>query len=80
MMLQGLYEWLAGKSAAAQKWWRRSLALAQEMGQRYDVGMVHLEIGRRISDRTHLKRAETVFAKIGAEWGLARAREALASM
>jgi tetratricopeptide (TPR) repeat protein len=77
MMLQGRYKWLMDEFAAAQKWWQRSLKLAQEMGQRYDLGIAHLEIGQRLSDHTHLERAKTIFAEIGAEWGLARAREAL---
>jgi hypothetical protein len=55
----------------------RSLRLAEEMGQRYDVGMTHLEAGQRSGDRTHLGRAEGIFAEIGAVWDLARAREAL---
>ena len=76
-MLQGRYEWLRGKPAAAQKWWRRSLALAEEMGQRYALGMTHLEMGQRLGERAHLERAEAIFAEIGAEWDLARAREAL---
>ena len=77
MRLQGTYEWLRGRPAAAQKWWQRSLALAEEMGQRYDLGMTHLEIGQRLGERAHLGHAEAIFAEIGAEWDLARAREAL---
>ncbi len=76
MRLKGTSEWLRGKPAAA-KWWQRSLALAKEMGQRYDLGMTHLEMGQRLGERAHLERAEAIFAEIGAEWDLARAREAL---
>jgi tetratricopeptide (TPR) repeat protein len=77
MVLQGRYEWLRGKPAAAQRWWRRSLALAEEMGQPYDLGMTHLEMGQRLGEHDHLKRAEAIFAEIGAERDLAQAREAL---
>jgi hypothetical protein len=77
MRLQGTYESLRGKPAAAQKWWQRSLAPAEEMGFRYDLGRTHLEMGQRLGKRAHLERAEAIFAKIGAEWDLARAREAL---
>ncbi len=77
MRLQGTYEWLRGKPSAAQKWWQRSLSLAEEMGQRYDVGMAHLEMGRRLGERSHLECAATVLAEIGAEPGACRAREAL---
>jgi tetratricopeptide (TPR) repeat protein len=77
MRLRGTYEWLKGKPAPAQKWWRRSMALAEERGHRYDLGMAHLEMGRRLGERAHLEQAEAMFAEIGAEWDLARAREAL---
>jgi tetratricopeptide (TPR) repeat protein len=77
MRLQGTYKWLRGKPAAARKWWQRSLALAEEMGQRYDLGMTYLEMGQRLKEQAHLKRAEAILAEIGAEWDLARAREAL---
>jgi hypothetical protein len=77
MRLQGTYEWLRSKPKAAQKWWQRSLVLAEKQGQSYDLGMTHLEMGQRLGDRTHLERAEAILAEIGAEWDLVRAREAL---
>ena len=77
MMLQGRYEWLRDKPKAAQKWWQRSLELAEKQGQRYDLGMTHLEMGQRLGERAHLERAEAIFTEIGAEWDLARARELL---
>jgi len=78
--LQGTYMWLKGKLTTAETWWQRSLELADEMGQSYDLGMIYLEMGRRLDDRNHLERAESIFAEIGAEWGLARTREALESL
>jgi class 3 adenylate cyclase/tetratricopeptide (TPR) repeat protein len=80
MRLQGTYEWLRGKSTSARKWWQRSLALAEEMGQRYDLAMTHLEIGQRLGERAHLERAETIFSEIDAEWDLVQARDALGSI
>lgn len=77
MRLKGICEWLRGRHAAAHKWWRRSLALAEEMEQRYDLGVTHLEMGQRLGEHAHLERAEAILAEIGAEWDLARAREAL---
>ena len=53
MRLQGTYEWLRGRSAAALKWWQRSLALADEMGHGYDVGVTNLEMGQRLHRRAH---------------------------
>ena len=77
MRLQGTYEWLEGKSSAARKWWERSTDQAEELGQPYDLGRIHLELGCRLDDRTHLENAESIFAEIGAEWDLAQARKAL---
>jgi tetratricopeptide (TPR) repeat protein len=77
MRLQGTYEWLRGKPIAAQKWWQKSLAEAARMGLKYDVGMIHLEMGHRLGERTHLEKAEAIFAEIGAELDLAKARELL---
>jgi hypothetical protein len=34
-------------------------------------------MGRRLGECAHLEQAEAMFAEIGAEWDLARAREAL---
>jgi len=77
MCLRGTYEWLAAKPSHAQKWWMGSLSLADEMGMRYQSGMTHLEIGRRLKDLEHLKQAEAIFADIGAEWDLAETRRLL---
>ena len=75
--LQGRYEWLRGKYKAAQQWWQRSLAIAEESGMHYELGMTHLEMGDRLNDRTHLEQAETILAEIGAKWDLRRAKDAL---
>jgi tetratricopeptide (TPR) repeat protein len=76
--LQGRYEWLRGRPAAARRWWERGLALAEELGQRYDEGLTHLEMGRRLGERAHLERAEAILSELGAQWDLAQAREGLA--
>jgi hypothetical protein len=77
--LQSTYKWLQGKPAAAQKRWNRSLALAKELGQRYDLAITHLEMGQRLNERPHLEQAEVILAEIGAQWDLSRAWKALAS-
>jgi hypothetical protein len=43
------------------------LKLAEEMGQRYDLAMTHLEIYRWLNERKHLEQAEGIFAEIGTE-------------
>jgi len=67
-----------GKRAAAQRWWRRSLSSAEKQGQRYDLGLTHLEMGRRLGERAHLERAEAILGDVGAQLDLARARDLLA--
>jgi hypothetical protein len=37
---------------------------------RHELGATYLETGQRLKDRTHLEKAETIFAEIGAEWDL----------
>jgi tetratricopeptide (TPR) repeat protein len=75
--LKGTYEWLSGKSVAAEKWWQRSLSLGEELGMRPDLAMTCLEMGSRLKDRAPLERAAVIFAEIGAEWDLAQAQKLL---
>jgi class 3 adenylate cyclase/tetratricopeptide (TPR) repeat protein len=77
MRLRGVHDWLTGKQTSAQKHWQRSIGLAEEMGMRYDLGMTHLEMGRRLTDHDHLQQAEAIFADIGAEFDLAETRRLL---
>jgi class 3 adenylate cyclase/tetratricopeptide (TPR) repeat protein len=80
MLFKGRYEWLRGKPLAAEEWWRRALTEAEALCTRGHEGAIHLEIGRRLGDREHLKQAESILEEIGAEFDLAKAREALMNM
>jgi hypothetical protein len=71
------YEWLRRRPAAAEKWWNRSLSLADEMGMPHHAGLAHLEMGKRLKERSHLEAAEAFFSQVGAEWDLAEARRLL---
>ncbi len=77
---QGRYEWLRGNSSAAQKWWSKALEEARRKGDRYEEGIVHLEIGSRLDDLSHLQQAEAILEEIGAEFDLAQTREVLSTM
>ena len=79
LRLQGTYEWLCGKSAGAQNWWQKSLAEAERMGLRYDLGIGHLEMGQQLGAHQHLEKAAAIFADIGAELDLAKTKELLQS-
>jgi tetratricopeptide (TPR) repeat protein len=78
--LQGIHEWLSSKPEAARASWEQSLTLAKEMGARYDAGLAHFEIGKRLGERAHLEKAEAIFADLGAEWDLAEAKKLTAKL
>ncbi len=77
LRLKGTHEWLTGKRRSARSSWRRSLKLAEKLGQPYDSGMSLLEMGRRCSDSSQVERAESIFSRIGAQQELSQAREAM---
>jgi class 3 adenylate cyclase/tetratricopeptide (TPR) repeat protein len=77
MLLKGTYEWLRNRPSAAEKWWNKSLNLADKMGMPYHSGLAHLEMGCHLKDLEHLRQAEAIFAEIGAEWDLAQAQKLL---
>lgn len=78
--LQGTLEWLRGRPDAARTWWERSMALADAMGTRYDLGMVYLEMGRRLGKQEILQKAVATLAEVGAERDWTQARDELARM
>ena len=78
--LRATYAWLRGKPVTARKWWRRSLRSAARLGARWELGMTHLEMGRRLQQASHLQQAEAIFSDIGATLDAIQAREILASI
>jgi len=80
LLLQGRYEWLSGKQRAANKWWSRALKLAELTQDRYYEGIIHLEIGKRLEDRQHLRKAESILEGIDAAFDMEAARNAISSL
>ncbi|MGE5221071.1 MAG: ATP-binding protein [Omnitrophica WOR_2 bacterium] len=80
MRLQGRYMWLTGDAVQAKRWWDQSLAEAEALRTPYELGLTHLEISQRLSDRDHLEKAESIFAGLGAELDLRRSRELLTGL
>jgi class 3 adenylate cyclase/tetratricopeptide (TPR) repeat protein len=74
----GTYHWLRGRPQRARRWWRRALDAAHRLGARYEVGLIHLERGRRTGASEDVEHAERLFAEIGDRLDQARARDALA--
>ena len=75
-MYRGRYEWLQGNFSAAEKWWGKAMQESQLKGDRFEEGVIHLEIGRRMGDSEHLQLAESIFKEIGAELDMVAARDA----
>ncbi len=75
--VQGTYEWLMGRPALAQVRWKRSLAAAEMLGARYELGTTYLEMGLRLRTRDHLEHAEQIFTEIGARTDLSRVHDLL---
>ncbi|MGH2520920.1 MAG: ATP-binding protein, partial [Anaerolineales bacterium] len=48
LLWRGRCEWLAGRKSPALKTWRKDLALAESLRIPYEVGLAHLELGRRL--------------------------------
>ena len=83
LLSQGLCDWLRGKRPKAEKAWRKSLAVAENLEMPFDQGLAHYEIGRHldVSDsqrRFHLGRASDLFMQCGASYNLGLADGALA--
>ena len=74
LRFQGTYEWLRGRPSAGKKSWHGSIAVAEELGARYELGMTWMEMGRRTGERAALERAEVIFIEIGAVLDLPEAR------
>jgi hypothetical protein len=77
MRLKGTYEWMKRRPLAAEKWWIRSLKLADMMGMPQYSGLAHLEMGKRLKQRAHLEQAEAFLRQVGAERDLAETRRLL---
>ncbi len=75
--LQGTYEWLIGHPSKAEKWWRKSLEHAEELGCRYEGALTMLEWGKQTGDREQLEQAESEFEAMGSKFFLAQARRLL---
>lgn len=75
LRLQGKLEWLLEKPDAARTCWLESLTLAEQIGARYDAGLTHFEIGKRLREASHAQKAEAIFSELGAEWDLAQVRQ-----
>jgi hypothetical protein len=77
LLLQGRRQWFAGRRGAAKRAWQRGLALARQMGQRYDQARLHGELGGCLGEAIHQRLAERLFEETGAGAGRAQTLHAL---
>jgi tetratricopeptide (TPR) repeat protein len=76
--LRGTFECLAGEPAAAWRWWQESLNTATRLGLRHEVGLTHLESGRRTGRDDHIDQATKILTSVGASRVLWRTLSELA--
>jgi class 3 adenylate cyclase/tetratricopeptide (TPR) repeat protein len=81
-LYQGWYNFLDGHPGRAYKHWGKGLVVAEEVGMPYELGRIHLEMGRHaaLDDPArdeHLRRAREIFEQIGAHYQLQRANAGL---
>jgi tetratricopeptide (TPR) repeat protein len=66
LRLRGILEWQQNRRTAAERSWRASVAVAEELGEPYELALTCLEVGRRTGRQAELERAETIFRQVGA--------------
>lgn len=66
LRLQGTCDWLRGRTTNAERWWARSLELATEFGQPYELAMTYKEMGLRLAHPPYRDKARELLAEIGA--------------
>jgi tetratricopeptide (TPR) repeat protein len=79
---RGRYLWLSGQRAKAHRFWRKSLAAAEQLAMPYEQGLAHYEIGRHLDASNpdcaeHLQQASDIFSRLGAVPDVERAKAAL---
>ncbi len=82
---QGLFYWIDGRTARAEKAWQKSLALAEELAIPFDQGRAHYQIGCHLpmeepTRHEHLTKAAQIFETLGAAYDLQRAQGALGQL
>jgi tetratricopeptide (TPR) repeat protein len=82
-LYQGLYDWRQNKQQKAEKAWHKGLAVADQLGMRYEKGRLVYELGRHLpagnpNRRECLLRAQEIFEQLDAGFDLILVRKAMA--
>lgn len=70
-------EWLKGRTSRAMEQWQETIAHAEEIGAKYELGITYLEMGEYLGSSNYLKQAEEVLGSMGAKYDLAQAQKSL---
>jgi tetratricopeptide (TPR) repeat protein len=62
---RGVLEWLQGNPKQAEQWWRKSIDTARQLGARYELAKVYLEMGLRAAPRHYLDEGKKLFEEVG---------------
>lgn len=76
--LSPTYQGLRGRRSTALQWWHKSVARAQALGARYDLGITYMEMGKWSKDRAYLDPALDILTAIEARLDIAIAHRLLA--
>jgi tetratricopeptide (TPR) repeat protein len=74
MRLEGRRAWFDGHPGVARTWWRRGMALAEELEIPYEIAMSGVDMARLGNERQHLGRSVDLLAEMGAADEVAAAR------
>lgn len=78
--LRGWEAWISGKSARAQRMWRKGLAVAERLKIPHEAGLAHSVLGQHGAGKyrlAHLQKAAEIFERLGAVYDLEQARRAI---
>lgn len=62
-ILQGRYAVIQGRTARAEKRWRKAVKVAEQKGMRFDQGLVHLMMGKYLNRSDAVRQQNLLYAK-----------------
>jgi tetratricopeptide (TPR) repeat protein len=66
----GNYYRLKGQLNKARRYWEKGLEISQDLGARYEEGLIWFEMGRHFDDMNHLNKAKNIFQEINSKYEL----------
>ena len=66
LRLNGIYAWLTGDAASAEKLWKQGIAMGEKIQTKYVLAKLHDELGSRMGLPDHVEMANTLYVESGA--------------